>query len=72
MDASKIAAEHGLGSLTAPIVNTAICGAFAKSSGLVGIDAVCRAIEKEVPVKPEKNMDAAGKAFESTLSRQGS
>ena len=71
VDASKIAADHGLGSLTAPIVNTAICGAFAKSSGLVGIDAVCRAIEKEVPIKPEKNMDAARKAFESTLSRQG-
>ncbi len=67
VDASKIAADHGLGSLTAPIVNTAICGAFAKSSGLVGIDAVCRAVEKEVPIKPEKNSAAAKMAFDAVI-----
>lgn len=67
VDASKIAADHGLGSITSPIVNTAICGAFAKSSELMSIDAVCRAIEQEVPIKPEKNSSAAKVAFESTI-----
>ncbi|HCY85436.1 MAG TPA: pyruvate ferredoxin oxidoreductase [Desulfobacteraceae bacterium] len=67
VDASRIAAEHGLGSPTSPIVNTAICGAFAKSSGLVGIDAVCRAIRDEVPIKPEKNSAAAEAAYASTI-----
>lgn len=67
VNASKIAADHGLGSITSPIVNTAICGAFAKSSGLVGIDSVCEAIKAEVPIKPEKNSDAARLAYESTL-----
>jgi 2-oxoacid:acceptor oxidoreductase gamma subunit (pyruvate/2-ketoisovalerate family) len=67
VNASKIAADHGLGSLTSPIVNTAICGAFAKSSGLMDIDSVCEAIRGEVPVKPEKNSDAAKVAFNSTL-----
>ena len=67
VDASKIAADHGLGSITSPIVNTAICGAFAKSSGLMKIDSVCDAIQGEVPIKPEKNSDAAKVAFDSTL-----
>ncbi|THB80592.1 MAG: pyruvate ferredoxin oxidoreductase [Desulfobacteraceae bacterium] len=67
VNASKIAADHRLGSVTSPIVNTAICGAFARSSGLVGIDAVCEAITQEVPIKPENNSKAARVAFESTL-----
>lgn len=71
VDASKIAADHGLGSPTSPIVNTAICGAFAKSSGLMGIDAVCQAIKGEVPIKPDKNSDAAKMAFESTIFKEG-
>lgn len=68
VNASRIAADHRLGSVTSPIVNTAICGAFAKSSGLVGIDAVCDAIAREVPVKPENNTKAARVAYDSVLS----
>lgn len=67
VDASRIAVENGLGSPTSPIVNTAICGAFAKSSGLMGIGSVCRAIKKEVPIKPEENSQAALVAYESTV-----
>lgn len=67
VNASKIAADHGLGSITSPIVNTAICGAFAKCSGLMNIESVCRAIKGEVPIKPEKNSDAAKVAFNATV-----
>lgn len=67
VNASKIAADHRLGSKNSPIVNTAICGAFAKSSGLVDIESVCAAIREEVPIKPENNSDAARLAYESTL-----
>ena len=67
VDASRIAIKHQLGSKGAPIVNTAICGAFAKCTGLVGLQAICRAIEEEVPIKPEKNVDAAREAFDSIV-----
>ncbi len=67
VDASQIAIKHRLGPRTAPIVNTAIVGAFAKASGLVGIDSVADAIGGEVPIKPEANAEAAREAFESTV-----
>jgi 2-oxoacid:acceptor oxidoreductase gamma subunit (pyruvate/2-ketoisovalerate family) len=59
VDASGIAAAHGIGSKTQPIVNTAILGAFATWSGLVLLDSVCAAIEEEVPVRAEANVAAA-------------
>jgi len=63
--ASRIAAEHGLGSLTSPIVNTAIVGAFAALTGLVGLENLAEAIRSTVPVKPEENVRAALAAAES-------
>lgn len=60
--AAKIAAAHGIGSRTQPIVNTSILGAFAAFSGLVSLDSVCDAIREEVPVKPEENEAAAREA----------
>lgn len=62
VDASAIAVRHGLGSKTQPIVNTAILGAFAAFSGLVSLDAVCRAIEEDVPTRPADNVAAAREA----------
>lgn len=64
VDAGAIAAAHGLGSPSNPIVNTAILGAFSRATGLVGIESVTRAIEEHVPLKKEKNMAAALEAFE--------
>jgi 2-oxoacid:acceptor oxidoreductase gamma subunit (pyruvate/2-ketoisovalerate family) len=61
VDASAVARRHGLGSKTQPIVNTAILGAFAAWSGIVSLDAVCRAIEADVP-RPEANVAAAREA----------
>ncbi len=65
VDAARIALEHRLGSVTAPIVNTAILGAFASFTGIVGLDAIADAIAATVPVKPEANVDAARRAAES-------
>jgi 2-oxoacid:acceptor oxidoreductase gamma subunit (pyruvate/2-ketoisovalerate family) len=59
IDAGGIAAAHGIGSRTQPIVNTAILGAFATWSGLVSLDAVCAAIRDEVPVRTDANEAAA-------------
>lgn len=62
VDASSVATRHGLGSRTQPIVNTAILGAFAAATGLVGLESVCRAIREEVPMHPEANEAAAREA----------
>jgi pyruvate ferredoxin oxidoreductase gamma subunit/2-oxoisovalerate ferredoxin oxidoreductase gamma subunit len=64
IDASKIAIEHRLGSVSQPIVNTAILGAFSRFTGLVGISAILEAIKESVPVKPDENAAAALEAFE--------
>jgi len=66
VNASKIALEHKLGSITQPIVNTAILGAFAKITGLLSIDSVTKAIKDEIPVRPEDNAAAAYDAYQKT------
>ncbi len=63
VDAAKIALKHRLGSRAAPIVNTAIIGAFSGATGLVGLDAVKKAIDGLVPIKKEENKQAAEDAF---------
>jgi 2-oxoacid:acceptor oxidoreductase gamma subunit (pyruvate/2-ketoisovalerate family) len=62
VDASEIARRHDLGSKTQPIVNTAILGAFAADSGLVGLDSVCTSIAEAIPQRPEANLEAAREA----------
>jgi 2-oxoacid:acceptor oxidoreductase gamma subunit (pyruvate/2-ketoisovalerate family) len=69
VDASALAAAHGIGSRTQPIVNTAILGAFASWSGLVSLDAVCAAIAEEVPVRAEANIAAAREAAAGVLGQ---
>lgn len=63
VDASRIAVEHKLGSLTAPIVNTAILGALAALTGWVSLEHLEEAIRHHVPIKPQENMAAARQAF---------
>ncbi len=65
VDASRIAIGHHLGSLTAPIVNTSILGAFATLTGLVSLDNLAEAIAATVPIKPEANIAAAREAAEA-------
>jgi len=64
VDATQIAVNHGLGSKTAPIVNTAILGAFAKLTGFVKIESVAQAAYELSPVKKEENVQAVREAYE--------
>ena len=68
VDATAIALEYGLGSKAQPLVNTAMLGAFAKTSGDVTLDNLLKAVEDTVPRKTEQNLRAARKAFESVRS----
>lgn len=64
VDASRIALKHRLGSRTHPIVNTSMLGAFARTTGLISLEAVCAAIEQEVPAQRRANQAAAREAYE--------
>jgi len=64
VDASTIAVRNGLGSVTQPIVNTAILGSIAKILKIVSIESVVVAIEMDVPAKTEANVKAAREAYE--------
>jgi len=64
VDASAIALEQGLGTVTYPIVNTAMVGAFAGATGLVSIESVEAAIREYVTSKVEENVRAAREAWE--------
>lgn len=66
VNAARIAMNHKLGSITQPIVNTAIIGALAKATGLAKIESVVEAIKEEVPAKQEANALAAMEAYEAT------
>ena len=63
LDVTSIALKHGLGTSTAPIVNTSVLGAFARISGAVGLDALLAAIRQFAPAKPEENAIAAEEAY---------
>ncbi len=67
VDATSIAIKHHLGSQAAPIVNTAILGAFSKVSGLVKIETVMNAIRESAPAKQEENALAAKDAYDATI-----
>ncbi len=63
VDAAGIAVKHGLGTKSIPIVNTSILGAFAKLTGVVGIEAIVEAIHEGVPIKWDENAAAAREAY---------
>ncbi len=67
VDATHIAVSHGLGTPTAPIVNTAILGAVARVTGVVKKDVLEEAIFERAPVKKEENKKAAAEAYEKTI-----
>lgn len=70
VDANTIAIKHTLGTRTAPIINTAILGAFSRATGIVGIEAVVEAVTEEVPFNPEGNAAACREAYD-TVRGQG-
>ena len=63
VDASAIAFKYRLGPRTAPIVNTAILGAFVKATGIAGLQALIEAVRDAVPVKPDANARATREAY---------
>ncbi len=67
VDATEIAIKHRLGSKAAPIVNTAIIGAFIKATQTVGLNSILQAIKEESPAKPEENAMAAKEAYDNTM-----
>lgn len=70
VDASGIAVRNGIGTPAHPIVNTAILGAYAVASEAVTLDAVCAAIEEEVPLHAAANIRAAQEAAEAVREGQ--
>jgi 2-oxoacid:acceptor oxidoreductase gamma subunit (pyruvate/2-ketoisovalerate family) len=71
VDAVKIALQHGLGSKTAPIINTVILGAYARVSGDLALANLLEAIEKGVPVNQKQNMAAAEAAYQAVFRISG-
>jgi len=65
LNASEIALRHRLGSRIAPIVNTAILGAFARATGAVSIDDLEKAIRANVSIKTDGNVTACREAYNS-------
>jgi len=67
LDASKIALDYHLGSVTQPIVNSVILGAFAKITGLVSLDSILQSISGEIRIKTDSNLAAAKTAYETAV-----
>jgi 2-oxoacid:acceptor oxidoreductase gamma subunit (pyruvate/2-ketoisovalerate family) len=64
VDATHIALYNGLGTRTHPIVNTPMMGALARVLGMPSMEAISKAIQREVPSKPKANRRAAEMAYE--------
>jgi pyruvate ferredoxin oxidoreductase gamma subunit/2-oxoisovalerate ferredoxin oxidoreductase gamma subunit len=71
VNAREIAIKNGLGTKTAPIVNTAILGGLIKASGLVKIESVLASIRERSPSKKEENAQAAQDAYNATQIEGG-
>ncbi len=65
VDANHIAFKYHLGPRNAPIVNTAILGAFSRLTGIIGLEALSAAVRAAVPLRPEENVAAVLEAAES-------
>lgn len=66
LDATSVAAAHGIGSKVTPIVNTAIMGGFARMCDWVSLEAMLETIRQVAPVKKEENVAAARDAYDRT------
>jgi 2-oxoacid:acceptor oxidoreductase gamma subunit (pyruvate/2-ketoisovalerate family) len=67
VDGNSISRSLGLGSASAPIVNTGIVGALSRVLGVVKLDSVLESIREEIPHKPEENVEAAKQAYEKVV-----
>ena len=64
VNATEIAVKHKLGTLAAPIVNTAIVGAVVRLLKLTKLESLLAAIKEAISIKPEDNQKAAAEAYE--------
>lgn len=64
VDAVQIAVENRLGTRTHPIINTAMIGAFARVLGMPSIDAIAAAIQTDISIKTDQNIQAVQQAYE--------
>lgn len=64
LDATAIARARRLGSGALPVVNSPMAAAFARVSGVVGLDALLTAIRENVPASHDENVAAAAEAWE--------
>lgn len=71
VDATKIARSHGLGSGALPVINSPMAAAFARATGLVGLEALVQAIRETVPAATEANVAAAREAWEQVQAAPG-
>jgi len=69
VNAGGIAAAHGLGSRTSPIVNTAMLGAFVKASNFVNLESIFKAIEQNLSIATQNNINACRQAYEEVRIR---
>ena len=63
VDGTAIAARHGIGTATSPIVNTTMVGAFAAASGLLRPEQVERALREVLGDAAPANVAAALEAY---------
>ncbi len=63
VDATRIARARGLGTGAVPVVNAPMAAAFARVTGLVGIDSLIQAIRETVPAATDANVEAAREAW---------
>jgi len=68
INATEIAVRNKLGSLAAPIVNTAIIGAVIRVLKLTKLESLLGAIAETIAIKPEANQKAAAEAYEQAGS----
>lgn len=64
VNATEIAVRNKLGTLAAPIVNTAITGAIVKILRLTRLETLLAAIEDAITIRPQDNQKAAREAYE--------
>jgi len=70
VNATEIALRHGLGTGVAPIVNTAILGAFARATNVVKLESIVESIRETVTLKTESNIQAAKDSYEKVEIRK--
>jgi pyruvate ferredoxin oxidoreductase gamma subunit/2-oxoisovalerate ferredoxin oxidoreductase gamma subunit len=64
IDSTGIAVENRLGTKTNPIVNTAIIGAFVRTTGTISLEAAEKAVYELSPAKRDENVAAMKAAYE--------